>query len=268
MGRNSKQTDWTPGKVSKKVPLILLWALWSLLLLHFSTRLSVPSFSTRGALSQEAHGLALPEDKRDALRPEALGLICADCSCQNGSYIASPDFVVDSLATIQAMPPTPLDAAGATLVARMLFHRIVIANLLAPIFTNATEVNHLMHSALSCPDSLFAFNLRGLVPNLPTIYPYTRTGLSGRLGTRRAKYFDRHIASFREYQQFVEEHSHMDGTPASQRQMLWIVIEDGPTLDSELARLLAASEMNYIYIAHGPTRYLGFHCSPIRLKRI
>ena len=267
MGRNSKQTDWTP-KISKKVPLILLWAVWSLLLFHFSTRLSVPSCRIGVALSFEADGLALLQDRRETMLPDALGLICSDCSCQNGSYIASSDFIVDSLATIQAMPSTPLDAAGATLVARMLFHRIVIANLLTPIFTNATEVNHLMHSALSCPDSLFAFNLQGLVPNLPTIYPYTRTGLSGRLGTRRAKYFDRHIASFREYQQFVEEHSHMDGTPASQRQMLWIVIEDGPTLDSELARLLAASEINYIYIAHGPTRYSGFHCLPLRLKRI
>lgn len=167
----------------------------------------------------------------------------------------SSNFVVPSIQELQnTLAKTPMDVSVATSVARTLFHRIVIDNLLTPIFTSAAAVANLLQIALSCPDQLFSFDLTGLTPALPTMYVYTRTGATGRLGSRRPRYFERHIASLHEYQAFVEEHVHKDGTPASARQLMWIVVEDADKLDPQLRQILQDSGIKHIYLAHGPTQ--------------
>lgn len=43
------------------------------------------------------------------------------------------------------------------------------------------------------------------------------------------------------------------GTPYSGRQLVWIIVEDSPHIDPEVAALMAPSGLPYIYTSFGPT---------------
>lgn len=187
-----------------------------------------------------------------------LGQICPTCSCDTGSYLVSASFPVGSIEELlQPINNKPLNEQDATRVGRTFFHRIVLDNLLNALYTNADIVVKLWQNALSCPDAIFAYNLQSLKPRTPTMYLFTRTGPGGRLGKVRGKYFGRHIEAITEYTTLVSEHGYVDGVAGSERQLVWIVMEDDAALPEDgLREILATSGINYIFLAHGPTRFV------------
>lgn len=56
-------------------------------------------------------------------------------------------------------------------------------------------------------------------------------------------------------QSVVQDHGHLDGTPATGRQLIWIVVEDDLRIDTDLRQRLQMSGINHLYIAYGPTKY-------------
>ena len=196
---------------------------------------------------------------------EDLGSVCKNCTCRTGSYLKSKDFSVRSLESIkESVEGRPLTKADATAIGRTLYHRIILDNLLEPVFTPSDVVVKLFQGALSCPDKMFSYNLEGMNASTPTLYMFTRSGMGGRIGPIRGKYFDRHAEAVHEYQSLVEEHGHRDGTPANQRQLIWLIIDDDNKLDDDLRERLQSSGINHLYLAHGPTRY-AFALCPLSL---
>ncbi|KAG0144999.1 hypothetical protein CROQUDRAFT_659247 [Cronartium quercuum f. sp. fusiforme G11] len=109
--------------------------------------------------------------------------------------------------------------------------------------------------------SILQWNLSPLAPSLPTAYLFTKTSTAGRTMHQRAAYFKRHILTIRTHLEIMKSRSWpTEGAQArwgSRRQLIWIVIEDGEKLSSDVAHVLAASGLPYVYWCYGPTRRYG-----------
>jgi hypothetical protein len=137
-------------------------------------------------------------------------------------------------------------------------------------------VNYFTH-----PDSLLAYSVEGLRLDVPTLYMYTRSGPGGKLADPklRIEYFSRHVDTVREFDELVAKRGYHDGVTATDRQLIWIVVEDNAQIEPQLAEYLKNTSIRkqswllanwsdsdlttlvyftaYIYFAHGPTNWLG-----------
>jgi len=97
---------------------------------------------------------------------------------------------------------------------------------------------------LACPDTLFSASLAGLKPRIPTAYVFTRVAAAGgRLADveLRLAFLARHARTFKRYNEVTELEGHLDGTKAENRQLMWIMIEDGVAINPPTAKFLKDS---------------------------
>ena len=185
--------------------------------------------------------------------------ICQECNINDsipGRYINSIHFgtPVPTLDRLQKGKVTKAE------VAKYLLNNVILESNLNPVFLPDTARATLFSSYLSDPDSLLSFSFSSLRPLLPTMYLFTRTGSTGRLSGpgKRLRYMNRHISMLKDYQELVRTEGYGDGAniEMGERQLLWIVVEDEPHLETGLNTLLQQSKIPFIYIAHGPTKYV------------
>jgi hypothetical protein len=113
------------------------------------------------------------------------------------------------------------------------------------------------HSVKS-PNESFAWDVAGLQRGLPTSFIFTKTSPAGKTGAERPGYMQRHIDAMRASRWSVNARGHwFDGVPAKARQSVWIVVEDGLTLDPGITATLDASDLNWVYLGYGPTHSYG-----------
>lgn len=108
------------------------------------------------------------------------------------------------------------------------------------------------------PDKMFQWDVSRLQPSLPTSFVFTKTSPTGKTGTLRPGYIQRHVHTMLKHESLVAANrTYFDGVASSDRQLIWIIVEDGLVVDEEVAAVLAKSRLNYIYWAYGPTRSYG-----------
>ena len=146
---------------------------------------------------------------------------------------------------------------------------------------NASLVGMMLNAE---PVETLAFNVSSLTPRAPTLYFMTSKALrraacradrpetfpSGKLTHEtRGAYFSRHVDTIKRHRKLVEANGFADGTPASERQLLWVIvrilefiqltpkIEDAHVIDQNVVRLLQDSGVSFFYFALGPTHHYG-----------
>lgn len=173
--------------------------------------------------------------------------LCPDCDCTTpGAYANSPAFYVpvptlSKLRTqISRKEGTNWNSPG---MLRYLLHKIQLHSVLEGLFLTDEAVAWLLTNQFTCPDMLISYNFTGLVMDRPTSYIYTRTGPGGKLSkwTDRAMYMERHVGVIHEYQDLVKKEGFLDGAKDSDRQLLWIVVEDESQMEPGMEELLRAS---------------------------
>lgn len=167
--------------------------------------------------------------------------LCPNCNCSvRGAFTETPVFseAVPSLRNARTLSRT-----SSRLVKRYLLHHIQLYSWSHPIHISDAVTAKLLQSWFSCPDTLLAFNFSNLILNKPTAYPYTRTGSGGRLtaNIRRLRYLKRHAETIQKFQELVKIEGYYDGTHYSERQLVWIIVEDGVRIDPSIKELLDAS---------------------------
>jgi len=183
-------------------------------------------------------------------------LLCPTCNCsQAGGYAT------------QLLEPHTVTSEefvkGAYSIHRL--HRYIHRNLFAlsqqdPVDFPPLARGEQLTTHVSCPDTLFSASLGALQPHLPTAYVFTRVAaVGGRLGAIDSRLFflARHVRTFKAHQRNVREHGYLDGPKASERQVVWIVAEDGRQIDPRTTQFLKESGIPHIYFSHGPTHYYG-----------
>ncbi|KAK9895947.1 glycosyltransferase family 43 protein [Cystobasidium minutum MCA 4210] len=189
--------------------------------------------------------------------------LCPDCDCTTpGAYANSPAFFtpIPKLETLRKQisknDGTNWNSPG---MLRYLLHKIQLHSVLEGLFLTDEAVAWLLTNQFTCPDMLISYNFTGLAMDKPTSYIYTRTGPGGKLAkwTDRAMYMERHVGVIHEYEDLVKEEGFLDGAKASDRQLLWLVVEDESQMEPGMEELLRASGIPYLYMAHGPTRHYG-----------
>ncbi|KAK9899152.1 glycosyltransferase family 43 protein [Cystobasidium minutum MCA 4210] len=212
-----------------------------------------PRFSELLPLQHERQSFLTDSKKHGKNRND--GTICPTCNCsQPGSYLLSPYIGQQPhLKLLHSPQATKRDYA------RYLSHHLFVQARNDPVPVPDASRIALSDRFNSCPDALLSFSFSKLKPNLPTAYAFTRTSSHGRLGAldKRLRYFARHADTIKEYYQLVEKEGYADGKSAKDRQFLWMVIEDDDHINPDLAKWLEASEIPYLYVAHGPTRWYG-----------
>lgn len=173
--------------------------------------------------------------------------LCPDCDCTTpGAYANSPAFFtpVPTLDTLRKQiskkDGTNWNSPG---MLRYLLHKIQLHSVLEGLFLTDEAVAWLLTNQFTCPDMLISYNFTGLVMDKPTSYIYTRTGPGGKLSkwTDRAMYMERHVGVIHEYEELVRKDGFLDGAKDSDRQMLWLVVEDESQMESGMEELLRAS---------------------------
>lgn len=102
------------------------------------------------------------------------------------------------------------------------------------------------------PHELMTWNVSSLTPGKPTLYMYTKTSANfGKTGEHRCHYLERHYDMIARHRAEVMAKGYVDGKHGMARQVLWIIVEDGPTLDEDVASLLSMQSTPYIYMAYG-----------------
>lgn len=166
--------------------------------------------------------------------------ICPECDCSvPGYYSLSPRFSTP----LPTLAETRKASATKRTIKRYLLSEISHYMWMHPVFTPPTALAPLFQSFFTCPDNLIRLNFNGLEYGKPTTYMYTRTGDGGRLkaNERRLRYFQRHIDTLIEYNRIVELEGFFDGAKAQDRQLIWILIEDGEHLNEDLNSLLSST---------------------------
>lgn len=110
------------------------------------------------------------------------------------------------------------------------------------------------------PSSALHWDLSRLEPHKPTSYLFTKTYPGSKTGAERAKYLDRHARTVHKFWSKMDKTwkgKYEDGTPARDRQIVWIIVEDDSNIDPKVAATLAEADISYIYFAFGPTRNFG-----------
>lgn len=120
----------------------------------------------------------------------------------------------------------------------------------------------MLRQIIKDPASVLAWDLTRLSPGKQTTYMFTKTYADGKVGDERSAYMRRHIDTMHLFDAKMANASawngrYEDGTAAADRQLVWIVVEDGKTIDQEVAATLAEGEISYIYFAYGPTHNFG-----------
>ncbi|OAV92534.1 hypothetical protein PTTG_27632 [Puccinia triticina 1-1 BBBD Race 1] len=108
---------------------------------------------------------------------------------------------------------------------------------------------------------LIQWSLETLEPGKPTAYLYTKTSWAGRTKHLRYAYFKRHIQTIRTHLELMKHREWPSGPGhqrwGPQRQLIWIVVEDGEKLANDVAQELGMSGLAYIYMTYGPTHHFG-----------
>jgi len=219
---------------------------------------SAPSPDTTTDRDIGGDGLWAENDNdKDNSEPAYSGdLICPTCNCSEpGGYATK---------LLQLNTVTSDDFLNGAYSTHRL-HRYIHGNLFAlsqhdPADFPSSAREEQLSSHVSCPDTLFSAALAGLQPNLPTAYVFTRVAaVGGKLGAidTRLFFLARHVRIFRAHKRNIHEQGFLDGARASDRQLLWIVAEDGRQNDPRTAQFLKESGIPHIYFSHGPTRYYG-----------
>lgn len=178
-------------------------------------------------------------------RPLELESICANCNCTvPGSFLLSAQYSkpIPSLAEVRAAKATKAT------IKRYLLHAISQYLWLHPHFLPETATAPLFTQYFTCPDALIRYDFRDLQQGKPTLYMYTRTGDGGRLkaNERRMTYFRKHIETIRSYDDLIAREGFRDGLKAQDRQLLWILIEDGDRINETLDELMRVSGIREI----------------------
>lgn len=109
---------------------------------------------------------------------------------------------------------------------------------------------------------VLSWDLSRLDAGKPTTYMFTKTYGGGKVGDDRSAYMQRHINTMHTFDAKIANASawdgkYEDGTPAAGRQLIWIIVEDGESIDQEVAATLAEGQISYIYFSYGPTHNFG-----------
>lgn len=84
------------------------------------------------------------------------------------------------------------------------------------------------------PEELVAWNLTSLQLGLPTTYLFTKTHPTSKTGARRGDYLRRHTQTILRFQANRTMYGYEDGARAEDRQVLYIVVEDSPFIQTDL----------------------------------
>ena len=173
-------------------------------------------------------------------QPRNLESICPECNCTiSGSFLLSPQWSQPIPTYEKVRSPRASKAA----IKRYLINEISNYLWLHPHFLPEKALAPLFSQYFTCPDRLFSLNIDGLQCDKPTLYMYTRTGDGGRLkaNEKRMKYFKRHAETITEYNALVEAEGFRDGLKAKDRQLIWIIIEDGDQINGTLDEIMRIS---------------------------
>ena len=130
----------------------------------------------------------------------------------------------------------------------------------------STRLNSLMtiRSFSKDPSSVLTWDLSRLNLHIPTTYMFTKTVPTTTQSERNVKdnversgYMQRHAETIHRFGKKMEttwKGHYEDGTPAKDRQIVWIIVEDNGTIDPTVAATLAEADINFVYFAFGPTR--------------
>jgi hypothetical protein len=163
--------------------------------------------------------------------------ICPECDCSKpGFYSLSPRFT----SPLPCASDIRQSTATKRTLKRFLMSEIQHYMWLHPVYIPSDALAPLFQNFFTCPDNLISLNFEGLDFDKPTTYMYTRTGDGGRLkaNERRLRYFRRHADTLKDFNLLVQEKGYLDGVKAEDRQLIWVVIEDGHHINQDLASLL------------------------------
>lgn len=217
------------------VVLLVLVALQLFTSFHLTEVLSLPS----AFLSSKPTAWSISGS--ETLPPDILCPSCYNASVEEtGSYATSPDF---SSAQLLSRDQVRSTHTSLPTIKRYLLHHIVLQHLFDKSWMGMESTNEILLNYFTQPDHLLAYSFGDLHLDVPTTYMYTRTGPGGKLANvdRRIHSLSRHVDTLDGFQELVREKGYIDGTDASARQILWIVIEDAARIDMKVAEFLKES---------------------------
>lgn len=235
---NGSETPWQPHLGRRTIALGAIAVGLLLVLFSMSSGSTMtnedilPPYSERLGKLIKQFTWSLPEEPANMTE-----YICPECNCSvPGSYYLSPRFV----APIPSIADARRSSATKRTIKRHLLSEISLYLWINPVYLPPTALAPLYSTYFGCPDRLIRLNFDGLQHDKPTTYMYTRTGDGGRLkaNERRLRYFQRHIDTLYAYNDLVAAEGFPDGAKAEERQLIWIVIEDGDHLNEDLNHLL------------------------------
>lgn len=167
--------------------------------------------------------------------------ICRNCSCSRATNTAS--LLSDSFTPVPSVEALrsairrarSFNVAG---LAHFISRHVILRTAMEGVELESQAVSDILRTYYTCPDDQIAVNLGPLHLDRPTLYVYTRTSRGkGKVGgswETRERYFDRHRRNMLAHLQAVRENGYFDGTAATDRQLLWVIVEDSATLDENL----------------------------------
>ena len=163
--------------------------------------------------------------------------ICPTCNCsESGSYLTSPTFHTP-LVSVRDIhrgnySPSQLN--------RFLQEAVLLIGQTDQVPMPAEGRAALLSTFATCPDKLLSSSFQGLKMRLPTSYIFTRTSMYGRLGDipTRLRYFKRHADTISQFLRHVKNEGYRDGAMYTDRQLIWLIAEDGDAIDPATLKLL------------------------------
>ena len=163
--------------------------------------------------------------------------ICPTCNCsESGSYLSSPTFHTP-LVSVQdihrgSYSPSQLN--------RFLQKAVLLIGQTDQVPIPAERRAALLSSFVTCPDRLLSSSFQNLKMQVPTSYIFTRTSMYGRLGDipTRLRYFARHADTISHFLRLVKSEGYRDGARYTDRQLIWLIAEDGDAIDPDTSQFL------------------------------
>lgn len=162
--------------------------------------------------------------------------LCRSCNCSEPDSYAGRGLSSSHL----AQRPLSIESAVASVVEQ----HILLHGWYEPVFTYNQTLLDLYKQYLTCPDRSLALNLPSLRLDLPTMYLYTRTGPSSKLGNGRELYMRLHAKNIKQHLDIVARDGYHDGVKGSARQVVWLVVEDNSFIDPNVDDLLYESGLS------------------------
>ncbi|KAA1132874.1 Beta-1,3-glucuronyltransferase 2 (Glucuronosyltransferase S) [Puccinia graminis f. sp. tritici] len=248
----------TPAKYLLNKPAKSRWFILVLVFLIISLICGIIVAILRSyQLQRSPTGLYLAEDRvlEASKFPERLRTsktICSYCDCKANR--TSPPLLQDSSYT------TPTGTRASMLAHVWLSIRDIYCQ--HAWLGEGPALDLLLQTELGADiPLLIQWSLELLKPGRPTAYLYTKTSWAGRTKHLRYAYFKRHIQTIRTHLELMKTRAWPEGPGhqrwGQERQLIWIVIEDGEKLANDVAQELAASGLPYIYFTYGPTHHFG-----------